>query len=184
MMSVFEFTDRIPGSFTKINVEAYYACALEICRVEPIPVFAEIGVDQGRSASVIAQAIRETQRTEDARLILVDSWESVLIDNKERVRQRLEPFRVHTAILHMKSALAAEEVEDRSIHMLLIDADHSGDHPGEDCRLWLPKVKPGGIVCCHDYASGFEAVDLAVARWTAGWEDLGNHDGLAIRGKP
>jgi predicted O-methyltransferase YrrM len=178
----FGFTDRIPGSFTKINAEAYYSCAIEVLNLRARPTFVEVGVDQGRSASVIMQAIKTTGV--DAFMILVDSWESVLIGNKAKVETLAQANGIRHVILHMTSVEAAMAVADQSIDMILIDANHTESHPNEDCEAWLPKLKSGGIACFHDYSSGFQAVDDAVDFWTSAYLDHQVYEGLAVRRKP
>ena len=175
-----EFTDSIPGSFTYVNAAAYYTNAYHICIRNLMPRFVEVGVDQGRSSSVILQAMNDAMCK--GLLILVDSWESVLADNKERVVKLANQFVNRTIILHKKSVDAASNVTDKSVHMLLIDADHT--KPDEDCKLWLPKLKPGGIACFHDYDSSWVKVKPAVDEYTSHWENLGDWDGLAVRRKP
>ncbi len=76
--------------------------------------------------------------------------------------------------------------------MVHIDAHHGDGNgvcdpesgPFIDCAAWLPRLKHGGVACFHDVGSTFPAVDAALAEYTAGWEDLGTWDGLAIRRKP
>lgn len=172
-----DFTDPIPGSFTRRSGEAYYRYALQ---VPPGEVIVEVGVDQGRSASLLLQAAELT----GARLVLVDSWESVLIDNLAKVLTLVGDFPgVNAEIIHARSVEAAKRVPG-PIAMVHIDANHYDDNPANDCEAWLPKLKSGGIACFHDVHSSFPAVTAAVDKYTAGWQDLGEFDGLAIRRKP
>lgn len=41
--------------------------------------------------------------------------------------------------------------EPDSIHLLIIDADHSYEGVKADLRVWLPMVVPGGYIFIHDY---------------------------------
>ncbi len=43
------------------------------------------------------------------------------------------------------------EVEKRPIDLLFIDADHYAESVYEDCYLWTPLVRPGGLICGHDW---------------------------------
>lgn len=35
--------------------------------------------------------------------------------------------------------------------MVFLDAMHTHDHVREDLDRWLPRIRPGGILACHDY---------------------------------
>jgi len=50
-----------------------------------------------------------------------------------------------------KSADVAVEF-DKDIDFLFIDGDHNYESVLEDCRLWIPKVRNGGVVVGHDWA--------------------------------
>jgi SAM-dependent methyltransferase len=49
-----------------------------------------------------------------------------------------------------KSDLAAAHFADESLDAVFIDGDHSMEAVYDDILAWLPKVKPGGILCGHD----------------------------------
>jgi hypothetical protein len=42
-------------------------------------------------------------------------------------------------------------IQDKSLDICFIDADHSYEAVVKDIELYLPKVKDGGILCGHDY---------------------------------
>jgi hypothetical protein len=46
---------------------------------------------------------------------------------------------------------AARNVADASLDFVFIDADHSYEGVARDIDAWRSKVKPGGILCGHDY---------------------------------
>jgi predicted O-methyltransferase YrrM len=48
------------------------------------------------------------------------------------------------------------------LDMVFIDADHKYEIVIADIRAWLPKVKPGGILCGHDYRRPGDDVNRAV----------------------
>lgn len=55
------------------------------------------------------------------------------------------------AIIRKRSVEAAAAFDDASLDFVFIDADHSYEGCSEDISAWLPKVKPGGWLCGHDY---------------------------------
>ncbi len=69
--------------------------------------------------------------------------------------------------MHMTSAEAAKLVPDSSLDFVYIDGDHTYEGVTDDIRLWLSKVKPGGMIGGHDYAnSKHPGVQRAVTeRW-------------------
>jgi len=53
--------------------------------------------------------------------------------------------------INKKSEDACSDIEDESLDICFIDADHSYNGVSRDIELYLPKVKRGGILCGHDY---------------------------------
>jgi hypothetical protein len=80
-------------------------------------------------------------------------------------RARLAPFGSRSSIWRMTSAEGAERIPHSSLDCVYIDARHDFDSVMEDCALWLPKVRPGGILAGHDYLDGdFSAGRFRVKR--------------------
>jgi len=69
-------------------------------------------------------------------------------------------------LLKKSSRDAAEEL-DVSLDFIFIDADHSYKHVLEDLHLWVPKVKPGGLIMGHDWRGKFPGVITAVIEYAA-----------------
>lgn len=56
--------------------------------------------------------------------------------------------------IHKKrSVVAANILLDRSMQFVYLDADHTLAAITKDINTWWPKVKPGGILCGHDYTT-------------------------------
>ena len=51
------------------------------------------------------------------------------------------------------SDTAARHVEDDSLDLVFIDADHTAAWVQKDLDAWVPKVRPGGVIAGHDYGS-------------------------------
>jgi|GEM_PF-1080245 len=81
----------------------------------------------------------------------------------EMTKKRLAKFGKRSDIWRMKSDEAAEKVEDGYLDFVYIDARHDYASVKEDLHLWYPKMKPGGLICGHDYADGhFDQGDFGV----------------------
>jgi len=176
---LWKFTETIPGSFTRLSGEKLYEYAMDIPRDG---VAVEVGVDQGRSASLLLNAAE----TNGFFLTLVDSWESVLIDNMRKVEKLTKQYRDALVDIWNMPSLQAAAQFNGEIDLIHIDANHHPPHPFNDCEAWLPKLKSGGVACFHDFhpPSAFPSVTEAIELYCGDWVDLGVWDSLAIRGKP
>jgi hypothetical protein len=149
-------------------------------------VGAEIGVFAGATSARLL-------KNPDLTLFMVDTWEGFAIDPGIVIathEQQQENF-IHAMndtafaqsrrrVMRMTSVKGAQAIEDEMLDFAFIDADHSYPAVHADIKAWSPKVKPGGLLCGHDYANndylfGDEvkrAVDEAVKKngWTL---DLG-----------
>jgi len=65
--------------------------------------------------------------------------------------KQLEKFQHKVDVLRMTSKQAAPLFEPNYFDFVYIDAYHVREAVKEDIQLWLPKVKPGGILAGHDY---------------------------------
>jgi glycosyltransferase involved in cell wall biosynthesis/predicted O-methyltransferase YrrM len=126
---------------------------------------AEVGVRDGAFSEVLCNGVP------DLSLICVDSWapyyhftdQSVHDRYYDQAMERLHEYRVK--FKRMTSLEAAQQVEDGSLDFVYIDADHRFDGVMLDLILWSQKVRPGGMVCGHDYyrfrnSGVVQAVDL------------------------
>ena len=59
-----------------------------------------------------------------------------------------------------------DKFDDDSLDFVYIDGNHSYDYVMKDITLYLPKVKPGGILGGHDYGSRYGGVVHAVNDYT------------------
>ena len=128
---------------------------------------AEIGVFQG------AFSLMLRQRFPAAHLWLIDPWRhlpelkglvgsmhrrgktpernQVFWDRMYRDIQAMFQNDPNVTILRKLSAEAAADVPDDSLDIVHIDGDHRYEAVCQDIKLWLPKVKHGGLVTGHDY---------------------------------
>jgi hypothetical protein len=116
-------------------------------------------------------------RNPSLKLIMVDSWKPESGHTKsyrdsgdwhahqseeeqtahETVAREVTEFAgTRREIMKMDSIDAAKHVLDHSLDFVFIDADHSFSGCSSDISSWRSKVKPGGLLCGHDY--GFETL--------------------------
>jgi len=135
----------------------------------------EIGTLKGRSASVLAAAAAQTRST----LVCVDP-------SVTEAAETLGTYDIPLILLRM-SSLDAAGILNLTYSLIHIDGAHEDSPdagPRVDCRIWLPRLRPGGFACFHDYGMEFDDVTKAVDHYTTGWEFVGNFERLAIRRKP
>jgi hypothetical protein len=76
------------------------------------------------------------------------------------------PFKKRITVIEKPSLQAAEQVKDASLDFVFIDADHSYEACLSDINAWLPKVRPGGLLCGHDFMQpDFPGVEQAVREY-------------------
>jgi len=127
----------------------------------------EIGCWKGRSTKVLLEAsdgfvhaidhFKGTDKTGDF-------WSGVMAKEQDVYSQfqknvgHYPNLRVHK----MSSTDASMFFQDGELDMVFIDGDHTYKGVKEDIATWLPKVKKGGVICGHDYTSGWDGVIKAV----------------------
>lgn len=143
---------------------------------------AEIGVCSAENASVLLQ-----QRPAMS-LLCVDCWgdgvspgfleyqgprcdQAGWVRIKQLALKRLEFAGERAEIREDLSVEAAKAVPDGSLDFVFIDGDHTYEAVCDDLRAWTPKLKPGGLLCGHDYGIPREIIDneLGVKRAVDEW---------------
>ena len=119
--------------------------------------FVEVGVATGTFMEVILAIWPHTY-------IGVDRWKHVKdYDDSANVDQELQEKRYascietvkkagqRASVLRLDSCIAASTFDDKSLDVVYIDAEHTYEAVLRDIKAWAPKVKPGGLLCGHDY---------------------------------
>lgn len=122
----------------------------------------EIGSWMGRSASALLQAAHSTHtiycvdnftpNAEDPHCFEIAKH----INIHQRFTENMDKFNLHPTLIIENSVKAAQYFKDFSLDMVFIDGDHF--RFDLDLEAWYQKVKPGGILCGHDY--GIETIHL------------------------
>jgi hypothetical protein len=73
----------------------------------------------------------------------------------------IEPVKSIVKTLDMPSGEASKKFKKQSVDFIFIDGSHDFDSVCSDIELWLPKLKPGGMIGGHDYTT-HEGVKTAV----------------------
>lgn len=136
---------------------------IELVRLHQRPQMnvAEIGVWSGESFIYWAPIVERNHGS----CLLVDNFmgnpTAVGIHEASAVRrddvamllkQRMEEFS-NVVLIEGDSAESASAILDGSLDVCFIDADHRYSRVRLDILAWLPKVRPGGILCGHDCES-------------------------------
>jgi predicted O-methyltransferase YrrM len=118
----------------------------------------EIGSLHGRSAYCMAKSNKNIV------LYCVDLW----LGNKTIIpvspyKNTIEVFREFTKdcpnIIAMQTVKTNVVWNDSMVDMVFIDAGaHTNPIEWDIIQYWLPRIKPGGILCGHDYHTNFPDV--------------------------
>lgn len=123
-------------------------------------VAVEVGVQRGEFSEIILSRWSGT-------LYMVDRWCHVDGYNDiSNVSDETHASYMHEAfgaslrhdgrgvIIKESSEVASESFDDGAVDAVYIDADHSKAGVLADLRLWVPKVRRGGVIAGHDYLDG------------------------------
>lgn len=135
-----------------------------LARVPPGARGVEVGVFQGQMSAALLRGDPALQ------LVMVDSWEAdgaayegdsgdwhaalgqaAQDEFAKAAEKRVAPFQERAAIWRTRSEEAAANFPDGAADFVFLDGDHSETGCRRDIAAWLPKVKPGGWLCGHDY---------------------------------
>ena len=80
------------------------------------------------------------------------NWTSMSqIVNEKKFDSVCKEFPGRTKKYKYMSDVAAGFFENESLDLVFIDASHDFDSVHYDILTWLPKIRPGGFICGHDY---------------------------------
>lgn len=158
-MSPVEFAQTVEGWMNELELMWLSRTASSL---KPGAVWLEVGTWMGRSWSCAALSLPA-----DSTIIAVDTF---LGENAEplqwvrehgsamsRFMQTHEVVRekrpdLLSQILAVRSTEAARLVPDGLCDVVFIDGDHRTEFVKSDIKAWRPKLKPGGILCGHDFS--------------------------------
>lgn len=146
---------------TRSDLITLFSHRLFACRFDSSGIGVEVGVLNGDFSAEILQRW-------GGQLVLVDPWRQVsAYKYKEDMEQCYAKVCARFAgeprvrIVRECSVPAAATFADGSLDWVYLDADHALEAVTADIAAWWRKVKPGGVLCGHDY---FEAEGFGVKR--------------------
>ncbi len=119
----------------------------------------EVGSWLGKSTSVFGKYAKDNGAT----VIAVDWWQDNpdvgLFVNRYGLDVRRQflnnmfdlGLAKNVTSLEMQSSDAAKLINNGSVDMIFIDADHRYSRVSDDLRNWYPKLKNKGVICGHDF---------------------------------
>jgi hypothetical protein len=123
-----------------------------------INIIAEVGVRGGGHAFSMYEALKPSE------IYLIDVYKTIDDDGPDSQwtpEQHIAWYRdAHKYVWNIpnchfvlkRSQVAALYVPD-NLDLVYIDASHTEFEVTKDIACWYPKVKPGGILCGHDYSA-------------------------------
>jgi len=166
-----QISAAIPGMITPRSGQFLYAlCYMQELRGDVV----EIGSWQGRSASFLARAVKNSG---NGKFYAIDHFkgnvgkENLYIVEKQDLSDLKASFCKNmeniglldsVVLLDMSSNQAAEELKDNNIRFLFVDGDHTKEGVRKDIDLFFPKLTAGSIIVFDDFQEGFPGLVSAV----------------------
>lgn len=124
------------------------------CQIPRDGTAVEIGVYVGHTASILLNL----QADLDLEIVLIDNWSWMMPDARESfdkmIRENFEetPFSGMWMLSREARALFESYSAPPCIDYIHIDGNHERGEDGvdQDCKDWLPLLKPGGVALFHD----------------------------------
>lgn len=121
----------------------------------PDALIVEVGVRTGELTTFLSRL--SSKNNLNTHIYGIDLWEYVngeaaaLNVTYKDVNQMIKELGLkNVELLQMDSASSASVFEDNKLDLVIIDADHDYDAVTRDILAWLPKLKSGGYMLCHD----------------------------------
>ena len=105
---------------------------------------AEIGVYKGHNAKDMLEKL------DIEKLYLIDVFNKKYA-SKKTVDKHLSEYSGKLIWLIGRSEIVANDIEDESLDFGYVDGGHKKPQVLKDLQAYYPKIKPGGLICGHDY---------------------------------
>jgi hypothetical protein len=117
----------------------------------------EVGVREAKNAN------RLLTYWQGQKLFLIDTWRKP--ETKKAAIQNIKHHIPRYTLIHNTSLRAVTEFKDNTLDFCHIDAGHTYKDVLQDMYAWYPKIKPGGVLCGHDYSIDKEQERLRKKPW-------------------
>jgi len=155
------FYQNIEGFFTW---PAFYSRLAEEMKSLGRPTFGvELGTFNGKSLAYFGVEIINNGAQCTVDCVDLHNADGIAIQNLASVRSVIRDF--HAG----KSWNFASKYEDQSLDFVFIDAKHTYEAVTKDIAAWRGKVRPGGIICGHDYSQDYAGLMCAVTEAFESW---------------
>jgi SAM-dependent methyltransferase len=147
----------------------------------------EVGCFHGRSSSLLALFVQTLGRA--VPLIFIDPFQSHFMQGFDIVAAKadflghMHEIGVPYRLFEQRSADIPRNELPAGIDLLHVDGDHAKRALETDCEILLPVLRPGGVVCFHDYRPDFPVVEV-VDRVCGGWQELGTFGNMRALRRP
>jgi len=121
-------------------------------------VYVEVGTDKGGSAHIVASA-HPSVRIFSIDPMNADAERLEFLSNRYgdlKARIDLVPYvsvdEEGTALQHILKKLGDSEAK---FDMVFLDGAHTGEDISQEIDFYLPRIRPGGMICGHDFHRNF-----------------------------
>lgn len=124
-------------------------------QLPPHAFIAELGVSDGRSVILMASLMKFLDKP--CTIWAVDNFSYGLDDQRGTLARNIlnsGEENIHT--MDMESLVAATRCQDDQFDFVFIDSSHLYEMTKAEIRLWVHKIKTGGVLAGHDYADNSE----------------------------
>jgi hypothetical protein len=148
----------------KLNHDRIGRVVIPDCSRNDLPeFFAEMGFKKGVEIGVARGGFTKKFCEAGIEMVGVDPWmaddnydyepgQKAMDDMYEQAKEAVKDY-PNCKLLRMTSLEAAELFEDNTFDFVYIDGHHGFRHVVDDINEWSKKVRKGGVISGHDYAT-------------------------------
>ena len=137
----------------------------------PGAVWVELGSWMGRSATAVSAALPA-----DCTLHLIDDFSGPTTREKPNVAACERRLRATMACMQARSpgqvitltvgdsVILGRAIRHQVVDVVFIDGDHKFQHVVDDIEAWRQAIKPGGLLCGHDFTNPCGVADAVRQR--------------------